>query len=319
MRQGFVFEIGHPFLHPDIGGDLFDEFRPRGGEFEFGSGAIEIGLRAFGLRAREHACADELLRVGESALAAQHHALGDVDHLVGLFRQQVGAVEVPLQDGHVHRILDVILRFAETGERQGAGFDEFADLIDVLLRADDERVGHVGRERRNLSGRRAGVRRIGLRTQRGDRENQQSKKPKPHFSHSTIAVEGSILDEKDSVRNETEPNWLAAVRAAQEKQATGIRVLDLRKITTFTDYFVICSGSNARQNQTITDEIERKLRERGERPHSIEGYEQGEWILSDYGDFLVHVFSPKSREYYSLERLWREAGDVPVPAEAAAR
>jgi ribosome-associated protein len=108
------------------------------------------------------------------------------------------------------------------------------------------------------------------------------------------------------------------VRAAQEKQATDIRVLDLRKVTTFTDYFVICSGSNARQNQTITDEVEKQLRERGERPHSIEGYDQGEWILSDYGDFLVHVFSPKSREYYSLERLWREAEEVAIPAEAAA-
>ena len=108
------------------------------------------------------------------------------------------------------------------------------------------------------------------------------------------------------------------MRAAQEKQATEIRVLDLRKITTFTDYFVICSGSNARQNQTITDEIETKLRERGERPHCIEGYDQGEWILSDYGDFLVHVFTVKTREYYSLERLWREAKDVPIPVDVAA-
>ena len=105
------------------------------------------------------------------------------------------------------------------------------------------------------------------------------------------------------------------MRAAQEKQATDIRVLDLTGVTSFTDYFVICTGANTRQNQAITDEIGQQLKRRGELPSSVEGYEQGEWVLSDYGDFLVHVFSAKSREYYSLERLWRDAKDVPVPAE----
>lgn len=94
-------------------------------------------------------------------------------------------------------------------------------------------------------------------------------------------------------------------------------MLDLRNVTTFTDYFVVCSGSNSRQNQAITDEVEKQLRARGERPHAIEGYEQGEWVLSDYGDFLVHVLTPKSREYYALERLWSEAADVAIPADAA--
>lgn len=105
------------------------------------------------------------------------------------------------------------------------------------------------------------------------------------------------------------------MRAAQEKQATDIRVLDLTGVTSFTDYFVICTGANTRQNQAITDGIGQQLKRRGELPSSVEGYEQGEWVLSDYGDFLVHVFSAKSREYYSLERLWRDAKDVPVPAE----
>jgi ribosome-associated protein len=105
------------------------------------------------------------------------------------------------------------------------------------------------------------------------------------------------------------------VRAAREKQATDIRVLDLKGVTTFTDYFVICSGANIRQNQAITDEIGQQLKKRGELPTSIEGYDQGEWILSDYGDFLIHVFSAKAREYYSLERLWREARLIDVPTE----
>jgi ribosome-associated protein len=104
------------------------------------------------------------------------------------------------------------------------------------------------------------------------------------------------------------------VRAAQAKQATDIKILNLTDVTSFTDYFVICTGANTRQNQAITDEINLQLKKRGELPSCIEGYEQGEWVLSDYGDFLVHAFTPKAREYYSLERLWREAKDVPIPA-----
>jgi ribosome-associated protein len=115
--------------------------------------------------------------------------------------------------------------------------------------------------------------------------------------------------------NETPtPGWLTAVRAAQDKQATDIRVLDLSGVTSFTDYFVICSGSNIRQNQTIADEIGLRLKNQGESARGLEGYEQGEWILIDFGDFLVHVFSGKAREYYSLERLWRDAKTVEIPA-----
>jgi ribosome-associated protein len=91
-------------------------------------------------------------------------------------------------------------------------------------------------------------------------------------------------------------------------------VLDLTGITSFTDYFVVCTGANSRQVQAIVDEIGAQLKEYGEYPLSIEGYNQAEWVLADYGDFLVHVFSPKAREYYDLERLWRNARSVPVPA-----
>ena len=95
-----------------------------------------------------------------------------------------------------------------------------------------------------------------------------------------------------------------------------IKVLDLTGVTSFTDYFVICTGANTRQTQAITDEIGLQMKkQRNELPHSVEGYEQGEWVLSDFGDFLVHVFTTKSREYYALDRLWREAKELPVPAE----
>jgi ribosome-associated protein len=112
-----------------------------------------------------------------------------------------------------------------------------------------------------------------------------------------------------------EAPWLIAVRAAESKKATEIRVLDLTGITSFTDYFVICTGSNPRQIQAIAEEIGLKLKEAGELPQSLEGYTQAEWILADYGDFLVHVFSEKARSYYDLERLWRNAKDIPIPVE----
>lgn len=112
------------------------------------------------------------------------------------------------------------------------------------------------------------------------------------------------------------PSWLLAVRAAESKKATDIRVLDLTGVTTFADYFVICTGANQRQVQAISDDIGLQLkREAGELPISVEGYNQAEWVLADYGDLLIHVFSPKSREYFDLERLWRSAKTVAIPPE----
>jgi ribosome-associated protein len=111
------------------------------------------------------------------------------------------------------------------------------------------------------------------------------------------------------------PSWLIAVRAAESKKATEIRVLDLTGITSFADFFVICTGANQRQIQAISDEVGVQLKkEAGEMPLSLEGYNQAEWILADYGDLLVHIFSPRAREYYDLERLWRSAKTVEIPA-----
>jgi ribosome-associated protein len=109
------------------------------------------------------------------------------------------------------------------------------------------------------------------------------------------------------------PPWLTAVRAAESKKATDIRVLDLREITSFADFFVICSGSNPKQIQAISEEIGEELGKIGEYPVSVEGFANAEWILADFGDYLVHVFSPKARSFYELERLWRHAKVVEVP------
>jgi ribosome-associated protein len=99
-----------------------------------------------------------------------------------------------------------------------------------------------------------------------------------------------------------------AVRAAQSKKAFDVVVLDLRKTGGFTDYFVICSGGSGRQIQAIADAVKDTLKEEfGERPLLAEGIDKSEWILLDYFDFIVHVFSVECRAFYGLERLWGNA------------
>ena len=87
-------------------------------------------------------------------------------------------------------------------------------------------------------------------------------------------------------------------------------MLDVREATSFTDHFIICSGANTRQIQAIADEVQQQLKKEGEYPTSVEGYQNAEWVLVDYGDFVVHIFSQKARVYYDLERLWRDAKQV---------
>jgi ribosome-associated protein len=107
----------------------------------------------------------------------------------------------------------------------------------------------------------------------------------------------------------------AALHAAGEKKAIEPVVLDLRDIASFTDYFVIVSGQNERQVQAISDEIYEQLKKSGETAARVEGYKTAEWILLDYGDFVVHVFDQKARQFYDLERLWRESKRVELPPE----
>lgn len=99
-----------------------------------------------------------------------------------------------------------------------------------------------------------------------------------------------------------------AIAACHEKKAEQISILELEKgAGAFTDYFVVCSGTNPRQIQAISDEVEQRLERSGLRATHIEGYNQAEWILLDYVDFVVHVFSEKARKFYDLERLWKTA------------
>src|SRR3954470_22369395 len=107
---------------------------------------------------------------------------------------------------------------------------------------------------------------------------------------------------------ETRAGVIAALDACDAKKASDIALLELDKDSgAFTDYFVICSGSNPRQIQAISDEVEERLAKNGVQPTHVEGYSQAEWVLLDYVDFVVHVFSPKARNFYNLERLWKSA------------
>ena len=110
-----------------------------------------------------------------------------------------------------------------------------------------------------------------------------------------------------------------ALGACVEKKAEDVAILEMEKGSgAFTDYFVVCSGTNPRQVQAISDEVEQRLEKVGLHPVHVEGYKQAEWVLLDYVDFVVHVFSQTARKYYDLERLWKAARRL-EPAELTAR
>lgn len=101
-----------------------------------------------------------------------------------------------------------------------------------------------------------------------------------------------------------------AVSAADDRKAVDLKVLHLAKVTDFTDYFLVCSGTSERQVQAIADAVQERLRENKSRPLHVEGYNRGQWVLLDYGDLVVHVFQEEPRRYYALERLWGDAPEV---------
>jgi ribosome-associated protein len=113
----------------------------------------------------------------------------------------------------------------------------------------------------------------------------------------------------------------AAIQACLDKKAEELSILEMEKGSgAFTDYFVLCSGTNPRQIQAIADEVEMRLKSAGLRPAHVEGYNQAEWVLIDYVDFVVHVFSEKARKFYDLERLWKTARRLePSDLKAAPR
>ena len=124
---------------------------------------------------------------------------------------------------------------------------------------------------------------------------------------------------------DTQHQIIEAIAAAQDKKAEDIAILELeRESGAFTDYFLVCSGTNPRQIQAIAEEVELRLKRAGHYPAHVEGYKQAEWVLLDYVDFVVHVFAEKARRYYDLERLWKSAkrltpADLKSPVRRAAK
>ena len=111
-----------------------------------------------------------------------------------------------------------------------------------------------------------------------------------------------LLDTPERVRE--------AVAAADDRKALDLKVLHLQKVSDFTDYFLICSGTSERQVQAIADAVQEKLRAARVRPLHVEGFNRGQWVLIDYGDLVVHVFQEEPRRFYALERLWGDAPEV---------
>ena len=136
-------------------------------------------------------------------------------------------------------------------------------------------------------------------------------------AHATAAKTPRPVEATDECVEALDERICTASRAASDKKALELIVLDLREVANFTDYFLITSGTNTRQVQAIADEVVEQLKKQGTRAARIEGYHTAEWILVDYGDFVVHVFEDKARRFYDLERLWRDAVRVQLPADLA--
>lgn len=143
----------------------------------------------------------------------------------------------------------------------------------------------------------------------------QNLKEKVLSSEARAAGIGAHAGGKSAELSDLDDRMRLALHAAGEKKAIGVTVLDLRGIATFTDFFIIATGANKRQMQAITDEVVDQLKKSGTPAARVEGYQTAEWILVDYGDFIVHVFDEKARRFYDLEYLWREAKRLDVGAE----
>ena len=112
---------------------------------------------------------------------------------------------------------------------------------------------------------------------------------------------------------------LAAARVADETRGTDVHVLDLREVTDVFDYFVVATGASRRQLHAMADEIEQVMKKEMHDPRrGMDGYEEGRWIVIDYGDVVVHLFDAESRAYWDIEQLWSDSKQVPVPVGAAA-
>jgi ribosome-associated protein len=123
------------------------------------------------------------------------------------------------------------------------------------------------------------------------------------------------LKEKTLTLNDVGSELRIAIEASLAKKAGDVVVLDLRELASFTDFFLLCTGNSKRQLKTIAESVEEALRKSRVKPNHIEGYPHGDWLLMDYVDFIVHIFTPRSRSHYDLERLWGDASSIEVESD----
>ena len=135
---------------------------------------------------------------------------------------------------------------------------------------------------------------------------------KTERSSSAKATGDKTGDKRTRGRKKLPGEVAKAVRAALDKKAADVVVLDLRNTSAFTDFFVLCSGTSQRQVKAIADAVEEALRAAKVRPAHVEGYDRADWILMDFFTFIVHVFTPQTRTFYALERLWGDAEKIEV-------
>ncbi len=128
----------------------------------------------------------------------------------------------------------------------------------------------------------------------------------------------SRSSQSDAPQAELDERMLVSIFVAEEKKAQDIIALNLQPVASFTDFFIIASGANQRQVQAIADDVILRLKKMGTRVVRVEGYQTGEWVLLDYGDFVMHIFEAKARQFFDLERLWRDAPRaLLIPAKIA--
>jgi ribosome-associated protein len=144
----------------------------------------------------------------------------------------------------------------------------------------------------------------------------ERKKPTARKSTSTTKTqktEKAPRAEKRQARPRLPAAITTAIDAAHGKKASQVVVLNLKKSSAFTDFFVLCTGHNVRQVTAIADAVQEALKAQQLRPTHVEGYDRAEWVLMDYFDFIIHVFTPSTREFYSLDRLWGQAERIEIP------
>lgn len=112
--------------------------------------------------------------------------------------------------------------------------------------------------------------------------------------------------------NQSKEMTKLAIAALEDKKANDVRVIDIAGVSVIADYFVIASGSNTNQVQAMADSVREALGRAGHEPRQVEGYGSANWILMDYNDIIVHIFSDESRTFYDLERIWRDGKEVSV-------